>query len=1044
MRRFFVGIGTLVLFCNGLLAQFNVEDFKDLPFRNIGPAGMSGRITAIDVDLQNPQRIFVGAASGGVWLSENGGISWKPVFDEQACLAIGSIKINPKNPAEIWVGTGEGNPRNSSNQGKGIYKSIDGGLTWKNMGLTLTKSIHRIIIHRDNSDVVFAAALGNPWGPHKERGVYKTTDGGKTWRQILFVNELTGAADLVVDPVNPNKILVSMWEHQRKPWFFHSGGKGSGLYLSYDGGENFKKLGDEDGLPKGDLGRIGLAFASNKPNIIYALIEAKENGLYKSTDGGKKWTLVSSKNIGDRPFYYSELYVDPQNENRIYNVYTYLSKSEDGGKTFKEIANYSNNVHPDHHALWIHSQDPNFIIDGNDGGLAISKDGGEQWDFINNIPVGQFYHINIDQDFPFNVYGGMQDNGSWVGPSSVLKRGGISNHDFQELYFGDGFDVVPYPKDSRYGYAMSQGGNVAYYDRLTGRSRFIKPNHPDTNIVLRYNWNAAIAQDPFLDCGVYFGSQFVHYSKDCGESWNIISPDLTTNDTTKQKADQSGGLTLDATFAENHTTILCIAPSPVNKNVLWVGTDDGQLQSTTDGGKTWVNSSKLLKGLPAGSWIPQIVVSPKNEGEAWVIANDYRRQHESPYLFHTQNMGKSWRNLVDDTQIKGFTLSFAQDHQVADLMFLGTDVGLYVSFDGGKKWHHLYKNFPQVQVTDLKIHPREDALVIGTFGRAIWIMDDLQVLRDIAKNTEAVLEKPFKVFDTSPGYLVSYRSYDGVRFAAQGEFKGSNISMDKVSIYVWKKPKAKHDQNISAEEDKEDKINISVYDASNNLIRTFKRKPKDGLGKFSWGLERDGIVFPSNSEPKDDEDAPNGEKVSPGKYKIIVAYKGQKDSLMAQVKPDPRLDPALEKQKSQHAAFQRYEDLVRAAKKNHDALKECKKSIQIVEKLLVFQTDSIQKKFKALHKDLYQQIDSLSGLFVEPENQKGIQRKPNRVNSILGTAYSYLQSSWGAPEKNALLALDKAAAWTTRSCGLIEQFLKRDWAEYQVRVKNADLTIFSK
>ena len=432
-----------------LHAQFDVSNFKAMKFRNIGPAGMSGRITAIDVDLSNPNRIFVGAASGGVWLSENGGISWSPVFDEQSTLAIGSIKINQKNPSEIWVGTGEGNPRNSLNTGNGIYKSLDGGRTWNKMGLENSKTIHRIIIHRDDSNTVFVAALGSPWGPNADRGVFKTTDGGRTWKKVLYVNDLTGAADMVTDPTNPNKLIVSMWEHKRDPWFFKSGGKGSGLYISYDAGENFKKIEETDGIPKGELGRIGIAVAPGKPNIIYALIEAKENGLYKSVDGGKKWSLVSTKNIGDRPFYYSELYVDPTNENRIFNVYTYLSMSEDGGNSFKEIANYANDVHPDHHAFWIHPTDPSFIIDGNDGGLNISHDGGSNWYFAGNLPVGQFYHVNVDNDFPYNVYGGMQDNGSWVGPSAVLKRGGIRNHDFQELYFGDGFDVVPYRKDSK-------------------------------------------------------------------------------------------------------------------------------------------------------------------------------------------------------------------------------------------------------------------------------------------------------------------------------------------------------------------------------------------------------------------------------------------------------------------------------------------------------------------------------------------------------------------------------------------------------------------
>jgi len=556
----------------------------------VGPAGMSGRITAIDVNLNNTDEIFIGSASGGVWHSLNAGTTWLPIFDKEQTLSIGSVAIDQSNPDVIWVGTGEGNPRNSLNVGNGIYRSLDHGKTWKCMGLEKTKVIHRIKINPQNSNIIYAATMGSPWGESDDRGIFKTIDGGKHWEKILYVNNLTGAADLVMDPENPNKLLVAMWQHKRTPWDFVSGGEGSDLYLTYDGGNSWKKLTEKEGLPKGELGRIGVAIAQSNRNVIYALIEAKENGLYKSEDGGENWKLVSSKNIGNRPFYYSEIYVDPLNENRLYNLWSFVSVSEDGGKTFETIMNYGNNVHPDNHAFWIHPHNSSYMINGNDGGLNITHDGGKNWTYMTNLPVGQFYHINVDNDFPFNIYGGMQDNGSWVGPSAVLKRGGIRNYDWSELYFGDGFDVVPNVKDNRYGYAMSQGGNVVYYDRLTGRNRFVKPVEDDS-IPLRFNWNAAIAQDPYRECGVYFGSQYLHYSQDCGRSWEKLSGDLTSNDTTKQHQDISGGLTIDATNAENYTTIISIAPSPLDENIVWVGTDDGNLQLTLDKGKTWKNLS---------------------------------------------------------------------------------------------------------------------------------------------------------------------------------------------------------------------------------------------------------------------------------------------------------------------------------------------------------------------------------------------------------------------------------------------------------------------
>ena len=471
----------LVFFIASTLSaqQLDMEKLKGMKPRAIGPAGMSGRITAIDVVNNQPDIIYIGAASGGVWKSESGGIDWKPIFDKQAVASIGAIAIQQSNPDVIWAGTGEGNPRNSLNGGYGIYKSLDAGTTWQLMGLEKTRNIHRIIIDKNNPNTIYVAAIGSPWGEHPERGVFKTIDGGKTWKNILFVNNKTGAADLVVDPSNPNKLIAAMWEHRRKPWTFNSGGKGSGLHITYDGGEHWKKLSDKDGLPEGDLGRIGIAIAPSNPKIVYALIEAKKNALYKSEDGGIKWKKINDKKgIGNRPFYYSDIFVDTKNENRLYSVFTYINVSDDGGKSFKQLMpayNTNVGVHPDHHAWWIHPENPSFMIDGNDGGLNITRDKGKTWRFVENLPVGQFYHINFDMEYPYNLYGGMQDNGSWVGPAYVAKAQGIRNSYWQEIMFGDGFDVVPDPKNSRYGYGMSQQGFVGRYDRKTGNAKMVRP-----------------------------------------------------------------------------------------------------------------------------------------------------------------------------------------------------------------------------------------------------------------------------------------------------------------------------------------------------------------------------------------------------------------------------------------------------------------------------------------------------------------------------------------------------------------------------------------
>ncbi len=1060
-----------LLLCSLIILSLNAqkidqEQFKSLSFRNIGPAGMSGRVTAIDVDLSNPDIIYVGSASGGVFKSINGGLTWDPIFDDQPVLSIGSIKINQKNPAEIWVGTGEGNPRNSVNCGAGIFKSIDAGKTWKRMGLEKTKVIHRIIIHRDNPDIVYAAAMGSPWGHHPERGVYVTNDGGKTWKKSLYVDDKTGAAELVVDPSNPNKMIVCMWEHLREPWFFKSGGPGSGLYITYDGGENWKKLTEEEGLPKGELGRCGLAFAPSNPNKVYALIEAKENGLYESNDGGANWTLVSKKDIGNRPFYYAEIYVDPKNENTIYNLHTYVTKSTDGGKSFTNIANYGNNVHPDHHAFWIHPEDTEFLIDGNDGGMNISRDAGATWQFISNLPIGQFYHVNVDDDFPYNIYGGMQDNGSWVGPGYVLKRGGIRNYDWQELYFGDGFDVSPSPVDNRYGYAMSQGGNVAYYDRLTGKSRFIKPIHHDIDVKLRYNWNAALAQDPHNDCGVYYASQFVHYSTDCGDSWTTISPDLTTNDTTKHKQHISGGLTIDATNAENHTTILCVAPSPVNKEVIYVGTDDGNLQVTTDAGKTWTNRSKGMSGLPAGSWIPQIKVSDKNEGEAFAIANDYRRNNFSAYAYHTTNYGKTWRRIVDDRKVKYFTTSMIQDPQEENLLFLGTDGGLHISLDKGNTWIHWTEGFPPVQIRDLAFQKDHNDLVIGTFGRSFWVLDDIKPLRELASKND-FRKNDFDLLPSPDAYLTSYRSYDGIRFIAQGEFVGDNKN-NNGSISYWVKPKekssakkegidnkrgkkgeVKKEKDKSSEKGKDKKkkenknIIVKVLNSRGDTIRSFTTEPKEGLNRFKWRMNHDGVDYPSRRDKEDDKaDRPGGYRVLPGTYKIVATYKGVKDSTMLKVKADPRQNITTADITAIQKVYDTYYDNVKRAETAFQKIKEAKKSVAIVKKMMTVAEDSIQTKIKEQNKEMGKKLADLEELYMDKPDQKGIQRNPNTLNNYLYGASRYVGSSWTEPGKNAMLAVTQAKEKTDKVIKQVDSFFEEEWVKYKEFVNTLNLTPF--
>ncbi|KRP28578.1 MAG: hypothetical protein ABS28_05900 [Cryomorphaceae bacterium BACL22 MAG-120619-bin32] len=992
--------------------EFSMDLVKNIKPRNIGPGGMSGRVTAIDAVESNPDIIYAGTASGGIWKSTSGGIKWEPIFDKELTASIGAIAIQQSNPSVVWAGTGEGNPRNSLNGGFGIYKSLDAGKTWKSMGLEKTRHIHRVVIDPTNPDVVYAGAIGSPWGEHQERGVYKTLDGGKTWKQILFTNKKSGIADLIMDPTNPNKLIAAMWEHKREPWFFKSGGEGSGLYITHDGGENWKKITKKEGFPDGELGRIGVAIARSNPDILYALVEAKKNALYRSEDGGFSWKKINEKeDIGNRPFYYSEIYVDPQNENRVYSVFTYVNVSEDGGKNFKELMpayGVDNGVHPDHHAWWIHPKNGKFMIDGNDGGLNITRDGGKSWRFIGNIPVAQFYHINVDNEFPYNVYGGMQDNGSWRGPAYVWKDQGIRNSYWQEISFGDGFDVISDKDDSRYGWSMSQQGSVVRFDYLTGNNYSVKPTHPDAKVELRFNWNAAINIDPFDNNTLYFGSQFVHKSTDKGLTWSVISPDLTTNNPEKLKQGESGGLTMDATGAENHCTILVIEPTVLEKNILWVATDDGQVQITKDGGKTWTNVSKNIKDLPENSWITQIKASNKNKGEALLVANDYRRDNYKPYAYRSKNYGKTWERIVDENDVASFTLSIIEDPENENLLFLGTDDGLYISIDAGKKWTKWTEGFPTVPVNDLVIHPREHDLIIGTFGRAAWVLDDIRPLRALAKGS--ILKEKLALFAPPTAYHTAYQQPTGSRFGADAMYQGENRKSGAIISYYINRPKeVENTENKDVKKETSDKtlenknkvkydsIKLEIFDGE-RLIRTlkFKTPEENGIHKTTWNLDEKGVERASRNL-RESLREPSGVNVKPGIYKLKMTFGDAISEQNIKVEFDPRL------QIIQEAINQKYE-----ASKAMESHQE--KMAAIVKQLVESKTTATtikeelskddKKKYDAEIKsstEIIKKIDDIIAIYLgKVDERQGITRNPEvTVSQRFGTAFSYIRSRFG-------------------------------------------------
>jgi photosystem II stability/assembly factor-like uncharacterized protein len=1036
----FLFIAPVMLFAQPL----DISLFKNIKPRNIGPAGMSGRVTAIDVNLKKPDLIYIGTASGGLWRSEGGGTDWTPLFDSMDVASIGSIAIDQQNPQIIWVGTGEGNPRNSQTMGAGVYKSLDGGRTWKCMGLEKTRTIHRLIIHAQNPDIVYASAMGTAWGETNDRGVYRTTNGGKTWERILYVNDRTGAADFIVDPSNPNKMLVNMWEYRRWPWYFKSGGAGSGLYLTVDGGDTWKKLTEKDGLPAGELGKMGLAWASNNTNVVYALIESKKNALYRSDDGGYSWKMTADKNIGDRPFYYYDIFVDPTNENRLYNVFSNITVSDDGGRNFQTLLGWDN-IHGDHHCWWIHPTDPNYMIDGNDGGLAITRDKGKTWTFSENLPVGQFYHVNYDMQVPYNIYGGMQDNGTWRGPAYRWQTGGIRNHYWDEIAFGDGFDVVIEP-NQQYGYAMWQGGNLLRVNFETGASEPCKPVHPEGTF-LRFNWNAGIGQDPIDPNTIFYGSQFLHKSNDGGKSWTIISPDLTTNDTAKIKAHISGGLTYDITGAENHCTILSISASPKKQGIIWVGTDDGNLQVTQDGGANWTNVAQNLPGVPKGSWIPQVHASRFVEGEAFVVVNNYRRNDWTPWLFRTRDFGKSWERIVNEKAVDGYVLSFVQDPVEPKLMFCGTEFGLYVSIDAGKNWARWINGYPTVSTYDLAIHPREHDLIIGTFGRSLWILDDIRPLREIAAKGIGELKKPLKIFPIPDAYLANVKEGSGTRFTGNQMFKGQNRPFGSTISFALGKWPA---QDSAKQAAGKDSVMVEIKDISGKVVRHLKMAPTMGVNRMVWQLEGDGTRFPLTPKPKSETPPSPGVHVRPGTYTVLISYGAFSDSQQVKVLSDPRRKVDMSGVEQWHKSSDDYFSMVSGVTNSADILRDAKDRMSTLDKLVADQVKdtTAKKSYNEKRKALGKEIDSLMAKLTAPEDAQGIYEDPAQLMQKLQSVAFFLDPAFGTPNPPAgpppstfAMALKNVKKDADAFNLTVSNWKKTSWLNYEEMVKGMKLDL---
>ena len=869
-----------------LLAQsayrFDAGTVSGLPARNIGTAQTSGRVAAVAAaDDGGKVTVFVGTASGGVWKSVNGGTTFKPVFDTQDVQSIGALAIDPHNPKIVWAGTGESWMRNSVSIGDGVYKSTDGGENWTNVGLKDSEHIAKILVDPSNSDNVLVCATGHAWDDNAERGVYKTIDGGKTWRKVLAgANGSTGCGMLATSPADAKTIYASLWDFRRYAWTFRSGGPGSGLFKSTDGGEHWTELtsANTKGLPEKPYGRVAVQVAPSKPQTVYAMIESKSSALFRSDDGGANWArLDASQYMVWRPFYFANLIVDPKDENKVFKVDLPLLLSVNGGRSFSAVSGAD---HGDFHDVWIDPRDVNLIFATDDGGLWRSHDGGTRWEHIMSLPVSQFYHVSADNAQPYRVYGGLQDNSSWVGDSSYPS--GVSNDRWENMYGGDGFWMWEDPSDPAYIYAESQGGEIGRVNRYTHESRAIKPYARYGEKKLRFNWNTPIQMSPNEKGTIYLGAQFLFRSRDHGQSWERISPDLTSNDPEKQKQEESGGVTIDNSSAEMNTTIYSISESPRNGQVIWAGTDDGNLQVTRDGGKNWTNVKNNVPGIVKDTWVSWVEASRFAEGTAYAAFDQHMTGDMKPHVFKTEDFGKTWSELPTTASgVRGYAHVIKEDTVAQNLLFLGTEFGLWISVDGGGHWAQ-YKGsgFPAVAVRDLIVHPRTSDLILATHGRGIWIIDDISGLRALTSET----------MSETAGFLplpaaAQWMEVSGGWPQGDGVFSGPERSTD-ASIFYYQRTR-----HIYGD------LKIEVFDAQGNLVDTVASSKHRGVNRAEWSMH----LKPPHVPPAASAmfGAAFGPRVLPGVYTVKMTKDDKTYTAQLNVTLDPRAAYSLDDRKAQ-------------------------------------------------------------------------------------------------------------------------------------------------
>jgi len=880
------------------------DSLNNIRFRNLGPSVGGGRVTAVAGIPGQPQIYYVGAAGGGVWKTTDGGDSWDAVFDDQPTASIGAIALAPSNPNLVWVGTGEGNIRNDVVNGHGVYFSPDAGKSWKFMGLGDASQISRIVIDPQNPDVVLVAAIGHAWTPNPDRGVFRTSDGGKTWQKVLYVNDTTGASDLVMVPGNPRVLFAGMWQMVRRPWELVSGGTGSGIYRSTDGGQTWERL--SQGLPPGPWGRIALAVGPTDPSHVYALVEAKQGLLWDSHDLGDHWTGVSNNHaLAARGFYFTLLHVSPVDDRKVYFSSYQLLLSEDGGKTTRLL---DRGVHVDHHALWIDPQNPDRMIQGNDGGAYETDNGGASWHWFNNLPIEQFYMVAADNNVPYNLCGGLQDNNAWCGPSSSV-QGGLNGSEWFTVAGGDGEYAVPAPSDSTVIYAESQGGNIQRIELHTGRTRAIRPylpsvsDRPASALRYRFNWTTPIEVSRTDANTVYLGANVVFKTTDGGQHWDVISPDLTRNDKAKQVT-SGGPVYYDISGAETYNTILTINVAPTDSTVLWTGSDDGLAQVTRDGGKTWANVGGHFPGLApdAEGRISQIGISPFDAGTAYLAVDRHQFDDNRAYAFKTTDYGKTWTSISAGLPADASARVVREDPNQRGFLVLGTDAALWYSRDGGASWKRFAAGFPTVPVYDLKFVQRSHDLVVATHGRGLFVLDNITPLEEL---TADVLASDLHAFSTLPAQIRVRARRPGVaptRFTTTGAPAGAMIDYWLKTALDTSGAAAEGDRAAPAGggpqpggRGRRRGVIVTVTDAHGDTVVVDSSAPgKQGVNRFTWGLRHAAATrldFERGQTPEEENPFRNagGPRVAPGTYTIAVAAAGKTETRAVTVEPDPFL-----------------------------------------------------------------------------------------------------------------------------------------------------------